>query len=69
MREMVHRFVSQVWRLVPLGYVNSLLFPIERQVLEGGDTIASYPGCVGGETHGLGTRLGIPQQVHYDTAA
>ena len=32
----------------------------EPQVLEVGDTIASYPGCVGGETHGLGTRLGIP---------
>ena len=55
-REMVHRFVPQVWGLVPLGYVNSLLFPIEPQVLEVGDTIASYPGCMGGETRGLGTK-------------
>ena len=60
-REMVHRFVPQVWGLVPFGYVNSLLFPNEPQVLEVGDTIASYPGCVGGETRGLGTRLGIPR--------
>ena len=60
-REMVHRFVPQVWGLVPLGYVNSLLFPIEPQVLEVGNTIASYPSCVGGETSSLGMRLGIPQ--------
>ena len=33
-KEMVHKLVPQVWGLLALGYINSLLFPIEPQVLE-----------------------------------